>query len=61
MKTIQLTEKEERALTELLMHSREACSSGCVFPEMQTSKKDCDKCDYPKLIASIEDKLGLYE
>jgi Holliday junction resolvase RusA-like endonuclease len=61
MKTIQLSKNEERALKALLMRSRVACSSGCAFPEMQKSKKDCDKCNYPKAIEDVMEKLGMYE
>lgn len=61
MKTIQLSEKEVRALTALLMDWRAACSSGCAFPEMQKSKKGCERCDYPKAITAIEEKLGFFE
>lgn len=60
MTTLELSDKEVRALKELLVYSKEACSSGCAFSEMQKSKKDCDKCDYPKAIANIEEKLGMY-
>jgi len=61
MKTLELTEKEERALKEVLMCWKEACSSGCAFPEMQKSKKGCERCDYPKAITAIEEKLGFFE
>lgn len=56
MKTIKLTAKEIRALKEQLWAN--ACSSGCAFSEMQRSRKDCDECDFPKLIRSIEEKIS---
>lgn len=56
MKIIKLTKKEIRALNEQL--TANACSSGCAFKEMQRSRKDCDECDFPKLINSIENKLS---
>lgn len=55
MQTIKLTNKEIRALTEQLYAN--ACSSGCAFEEMEDSKKDCDECEFPKLLRSIEDKI----
>jgi len=61
MKNITLSELEVRALQSLLVRWKEACSCGCAFPEMQKSKKGCEKCDYPKAIADIEDKLGMYD
>lgn len=56
MKTITLTAKEIRALKEQL--TANACSSCCAFPEMQKSRKDCDECEFPVLIASIEEKIN---
>lgn len=56
MKTIKLSKKEIRALREQL--SVNACSSGCAFEEMQMSKKDCDECEFPELIRSIEEKIA---
>ena len=61
MVTLTLSDKEARALKELLVYSNSACSSGCAFPEMQKSRKGCEKCDYPKAIANIEEKLGMYD
>lgn len=61
MKILELTAKEERALKEALRCWKEACSCGCAFPEMQKSKKGCERCDYPKAITDIEAKLGLYD
>ena len=55
MKTIKLTKKEIRALLEQL--DANACSSGCAFSEMQRSKKDCDECEFPRLISSIREKI----
>ena len=55
MKTIKLTAKEIRALEQQL-HAN-PCSSGCAFPEMQNSRKDCDECEFPKLISSIREKI----
>lgn len=61
MKNIELTKIEERALLELLSHRYAPCSSGCIFPEMQESKKNCDKCDYAKAIDGVANKMGLFE
>lgn len=57
MKTIQFTNKELKALRELVAYSHTVCSSGCVYPEMQNSKKDCSDCEFTKFIYSIEDKI----
>lgn len=57
MKTITLTAKEIRALEAQLFIN--PCSSGCVYEEMQNSKKDCDKCPFTKAIESICEKLGM--
>ena len=56
MKTIKITKKEIRAINE--QFSANACRSCCAFEEMQTSKKDCDECEFPKLIASILEKIN---
>lgn len=61
MTTLKLTDNEVRALSGLLVYATEACSSGCVFPEMQKSKKGCEKCNYLLAIASIEAKLGVHD
>lgn len=61
MVKLELSDKEARALKELLTYSNSACSSGCAFSEMQKSRKGCDKCDYPKAIANVAEKLGMYD
>lgn len=33
------------------------CTAGCVYPEMQDNKKDCDDCPFSKAIYSIEQKI----
>lgn len=59
MKTIKLTNKELRALSSALYGSHKCCASGCVYPEMQRSRKDCDECEFTlsihSIIAKIED------
>ena len=57
MITLKLTTIEEKALIELIANSN-PCSSGCVYPHMQISKKDCDECEFTKSINSISEKLG---
>ena len=56
MKTLQFTNKELKALTELIYNGN-GCSSGCAYPEMQSSNKDCDECEYTESINSIVNKL----
>ena len=56
MKTLQFTNKELRALTELLYNGN-GCSSFCAYPEMQSSNKDCDECEYTESINSIVNKI----
>jgi hypothetical protein len=59
MKILKLTSKEEKALIELITNSN-PCSSGCVYENMQDSKKDCDECEYTESINSISNKLDIY-
>lgn len=59
MKNIKLTAKELKALKELIWNSN-PCSSGCVYPKMQNSRKDCDECEFIISIESIKDKIGFY-
>lgn len=53
---LNLTNKESKALKELIYNSN-ACSSGCIYPHMQESKKDCDECEFTKSIHSITKKI----
>ena len=56
MKTIKFTSKELRALEYLI--TTNPCSSGCVYKEMERSKKDCDECEFTKHQQSIIDKVS---
>jgi hypothetical protein len=56
MKTLKLTSKEEKALIELIANSN-TCRNGCVYENMQNSKKDCDECEFTGSIDSISNKL----
>ena len=58
MKTLKITAKEERALRELLNNSFKCCNSGCVYSEMQNSRKNCEECNFTLSINSILDKIG---
>lgn len=55
LKTIKLTASEIRTLKYFLYSN--PCSSGCAYPEMQSSKKDCAKCKLRKDMYSIMTKL----
>lgn len=57
MNKLDFTKKEIKALRELIGNSR-ACSCGCVYTEMEKSKKDCDECEFTQSINSISDKIG---
>lgn len=56
MKILKLTNKEVRALQELVLINK-VCSCGCVYPEMETSRKDCDDCEFEKSRRSILEKI----
>lgn len=56
MKILHFTNKELKALTELIYNGN-GCSSACAYPEMQNSKKDCDECEYLKSISSVINKI----
>ena len=56
IKTIKLTAKELRAL-ESILWATNPCESGCAYPEMEKSKRDCIDCELPKSISSIMNKL----
>lgn len=53
---LQFTNKELKALNELIQNGNPCCS-GCIYPKMQNSKKDCNECEYTKSINSIVNKL----
>ena len=57
MKTIKLTTGEIRSLKCFLYSN--PCSSGCAYPEMQKSKKDCEECKLTKDMHSIMAKLDI--
>lgn len=57
MKTVKLTASEIRSIE--LFLSANPCMSGCAYPEMQKSKKDCDECKLTKDMHSILEKLNL--
>lgn len=61
MKTISFTNDEINAIQELVLISNKACSSGCVYEHMQNSNKDCNECEFTRLMRSISDKIGLYD
>lgn len=54
-----LNKSDRRALNLLLMHSESVCRSGCVYPEMQTSKKGCNSCPFVSDVNNIMNKLGM--
>lgn len=56
MREINLTTKEEITLIEIL-HNHSACSSGCVFEEMEDYYIDCDECKLTASVFSILEKL----
>lgn len=56
IKTFKFTKGEIRAL-EGLLYSNNACNSGCIYPEMEKSKKDCDECKFTEDINSILNKI----
>lgn len=57
---LELNSKERRALEALLNYSYAACRNGCVYPEMQNSKKGCDNCQFVRDVDSLINKLGMY-
>ena len=57
MKTIELTTDEIRTLKCFLYSN--PCVSGCAYPEMQRSKKDCAECKLTKDMYSIIAKLDV--
>lgn len=57
MKTITFTDVEINALWHLLWVSNRACSSGCVIESMETSKKNCDECEFTRAVYSIKNKI----
>lgn len=57
IKTFTFTEKELRALKEVVFYGYLICSDGCVYPQMQNSKKDCDECEFTININNILGKL----
>lgn len=57
MKNIKLTSKELIALREVLFNHN-ACNSGCVYEEMEHSKKGCDECEFVSSIESILNKIS---
>ena len=58
MKTIKLTTSEIRSLQHYLYSN--PCEAGCVYPEMNNSRKPCDECKLNNDKNSILEKLGLY-
>lgn len=57
MKHIKLTASEIRSLEHYLYGN--PCQAGCVYSEMQNSKKDCKDCKLEKDRGSILEKLNL--
>ena len=55
MKTITLTDNEERELKYLLLTN--PCESGCAYTEMEKSEKDCDECKLTEGIDSLTHKI----
>lgn len=56
IRTLQFTTKEIKTLREFI-YNNNACMKGCVYPEMQTSEKDCDECEFTKDIDSVLNKI----
>jgi len=56
LRTLSFTVQEEITLIEIL-HNHSACSSGCVFEEMEDSHIDCDECKLTASVFSILEKL----
>lgn len=57
MKKVILTASEIRTLEHYLYSN--PCESGCVYPEMNNSKKNCEECKLNKDKNSILEKLNL--
>lgn len=57
MESIELSKSEVESLSLLLWFSEKACSSGCIYQDMENSKLDCNDCRYTKDIESIISKL----
>lgn len=52
---VRFTKEELRALQEILLAN--PCNSGCVYEEMEKSKKNCNECEFTKSINSIINKI----
>ena len=59
MKTITLNKNELEVLKILLDNSITACRSGCVYPEIQDSRIECNECKYTKGIESLMNKIAI--
>jgi hypothetical protein len=57
MKIIKFTNNKLKALQELVNYSHTVCNSGCVYPKMINSKKDCYDCEFTKSVESIDNKI----
>ncbi|MCC0669149.1 hypothetical protein [Clostridioides sp. ZZV14-6153] len=57
MKILELNQNEIRAIDAYM--SSNPCRSGCVYDEMQNSRKNCDKCKLKSARISILEKLDL--
>ena len=57
MKNIKLTASEIRSIFYYLESN--PCESGCAYPEMNNSRKNCDECKLTKDKESIMKKLNL--
>ena len=53
---ITITKDEKRALVDYLSMAN-ICRSGCAYPEMEKSNKDCDDCLLTKSTQSLLEKL----
>lgn len=54
---LELNEEELRAIETSLDNAYQICSCGCVYPEMQISKKECDECLFVLTVDKILKKI----
>ena len=54
---VKFTKNEIDALFLLLWCSKEVCSSGCIYPDMEKSELDCKDCRFTTNISNITKKL----
>jgi hypothetical protein len=54
---LNLTKSEVTSLMLLLWFSEKACSSGCIYLDMEKNKLNCKDCRYTRDMKSIMNKL----